>query len=1312
MEAISPHHRLLIEAQRRPAPARFVFTTVTPLGHVYEDAFSVAARQRSEGVDPLTTFDQLREVITDANDVVNVIYYATLPDDGEAAEGDFRVVTRLYEQRGDQLTGGLDNPGSFLPLFKDWNENMTRAIELEGAELEELNEVARQLNSIPGLLATEIAEERQVLEFELVTPSRRDPNALASRTQGSLDADSRARATSNPHHQLDVISIFDHLATTPEVPFIYYEDENRTIFKVYRDINIKHFANHVLRRDRKPKGEAIHLYVWNMEGSPPADPAKQSYTAVSIIDRRVKLTIGSQTLRELAHLRRACASLGPDVISVRSEQGGRRGEEDEAEGGAGDASQATAAPTKHKSSAASKEARQLSIVASFYVQLDTLNVTSFLHAIALVPPYNQLFYLEERSVTVTSDQLVKLRYRRHQQKSIPVSLALVDHSARGSDGVERMFRCLKVVCKNTDLATTNDIKIVLSRLLALFVAQTSPHHLATAYGGQAASSNQGRLPSIIPPYPGVEPIYLKLNDSLIKRKVKTKTMCSLFPNIEALTRRVQTSPLVLRTESEVNDWRARGHEILYYQGHCFVCDNPQRPYPGLIIIDDRDGVKQAVPNCYQVSHNVPGTALYAYCQGQLEQFIASKSEGAGDSHRHGRSLAPLRAGHQGEAGDDVSMLIGARASRRCVDTGPNSFLSAVVHATEPVGEDITEIRARVARAMHPNTARQEMYDMSNEEIVEYQLGDDYYDPLRMVHLLEEYFNVNIFLFQYRQGDLTVVTPRHREGYVRFIPDRECVVIIKQPHSSEYVFSDTGSMFSVEVTRRIRDAIAYSATNLRYDVPDSPGPFSLANEASSGHHAPSPSNGASSASSNHHEASSGHDSSHYAASSDHHAPPTARGGMQLNPGLHVDYRSLFNPTAQLIDSCGKVRAFRTAKFDVIVPPAQPMNLPSMEGFLPADPEVVLASFTTPPSSINRDGLWYPLFGVPDLVFVPVDFLRPSRSLAERSEGRRSPSGRQSPIAPLPSTSGRQSPSGRLSPIPSPPEPSIHQALLAQLPSGPDNDVYYTTSLAVNEMSRLRRDSNLFVQVMTYLYYLYLAVTPDGNAAAFANAYLAVYETPPSNYTLIGLPRQLPIVSSVSEAIARLGQTHPLVFNNGHFCLYDLRLWEKMTYLLRELSFTYDEGHTFPNTTITGYYDTPDNFLPHPRTVIIFGHNELSKYHSFLVNQRQRLVTSFSDLSSEAEEPIVYRHPQGAIYLLQNVYRGALASAMRVAVTWFLSRTNLGFHAPPLTDTINHYLYTSDDYGELMILSDADASAAYVELYRYPGKAAYAALLPLT
>ena len=119
----------------------------------------------------------------------------------------------------------------------------------------------------------------------------------------------------------------------------------------------------------------------------------------------------------------------------------------------------------------------------------------------------------------------------------------------------------------------------------------------------------------------------------------------------------------------------------------------------------------------------------------------------------------------------------------------HSFLDCVMEAlddetnilsvTDPSEREaiLIDTRNKLATEDLAPLCRQEMYDYTVEEIME-KLRDSsvYLDPKLFVHLLEEYFECNIFLFTKKILEGEMVLPRHVQGYYKNRNRGRCIYI--------------------------------------------------------------------------------------------------------------------------------------------------------------------------------------------------------------------------------------------------------------------------------------------------------------------------------------------------------------------------------------------------------------------------------------------------------------------------------------------------------------------------------------------------------
>lgn len=122
--------------------------------------------------------------------------------------------------------------------------------------------------------------------------------------------------------------------------------------------------------------------------------------------------------------------------------------------------------------------------------------------------------------------------------------------------------------------------------------------------------------------------------------------------------------------------------------------------------------------------------------------------------------------------------------RKGVRRSSSSFLECVVTALGyEIPLDMNVTRETFANSQTIGACRQEMYDFSNTEIVNILKSENYLDPKLFIHLLEEQFNCNIFLFSsVKKSDGEMVTPRFIEGYYQNFNKKPYVLIYENSGS--------------------------------------------------------------------------------------------------------------------------------------------------------------------------------------------------------------------------------------------------------------------------------------------------------------------------------------------------------------------------------------------------------------------------------------------------------------------------------------------------------------------------------------------------
>jgi hypothetical protein len=203
----------------------------------------------------------------------------------------------------------------------------------------------------------------------------------------------------------------------------------------------------------------------------------------------------------------------------------------------------------------------------------------------------------------------------------------------------------------------------------------------------------------------------------------------------------------------------------------FVCKNPE--YPHLVLIKNRQGMGLPfVPCCAKGDDNSYNSYLRG-SQQQLTLFSTSSNEAISDIPVGYTLLGKLPRLIE----TFLTSIIPNKFNRygvtnKTTEVSPNLIINAILIATNNQGyssasdkdQYAREVRRLIATDKNINIGvyKQEMYDMTDDEIRRYLLSDEFLDPARVYRGLEEYFNINLFCF-YGGADVdaNIQVPRSR-----------------------------------------------------------------------------------------------------------------------------------------------------------------------------------------------------------------------------------------------------------------------------------------------------------------------------------------------------------------------------------------------------------------------------------------------------------------------------------------------------------------------------------------------------------------------
>lgn len=357
---------------------------------------------------------------------------------------------------------------------------------------------------------------------------------------------------------------------------------------------------------------------------------------------------------------------------------------------------------------------------------------------------------------------------------------------------------------------------------------------------------------------------------------------------------------------------------------------------------------------------------------------------------------------------------------------------------------------------------------------------------------------------------------------------------------------------------------------------------------------------------------------------------------------IDYLQLFKvtPVSQYIDGDGKMRGITLsfiisgAKHNVTVAiiPSQPENLPASNIIHRVDYAAIRQLLTDAPTGITRgqngliDGYWIRIFDIVYGIYIPII-----------------------ETAALPDAFD----------VPGPPNPLI--------------------SVGPNLTSRLRslkKTLSIIVQIVKWLYDLAYALE-HLSPVDFRDKYMILNDTPVRDsatyYDLSKIPRRLPRVTSIQEALRKYQETGSNLFYNNQIVMYDAIFLDRIIKTLIDHANLQEGLRTItrptttlvPDTFIENYFESESDFRVVPNSKIFMNQESLEAWvvslnvyrnYGGYFNIKKRI-----DPTSIAMEPYIYQDSDGKIYLIQNVSGGSKEKAFYVATEWYNQHINYGFNA---------------------------------------------------
>lgn len=636
--------------------------------------------------------------------------------------------------------------------------------------------------------------------------------------------------------------------------------------------------------------------------------------------------------------------------------------------------------------------------------------------------------------------------------------------------------------------------------------------------------------------------------------------------------------------------------------------------------------------------------------------------------------------------------------RQGVTRSVNSFLHSVCTA---LGDDdayssideeqdkeayVIKLRRAIANNTRPELLKQELYDYPDRSISNL-LADVsiFFDPLIFYRAVEEYFDINIYIFstsredeREEKSDGRMLIPRYTKFHAHSQHiDRKTVLIFRNMGSEsdllpypqcELIIDHTEERKGeVEITTIFGRDMAELCHNVMIDTLGT---------------------------------------------------ITWDDVHRTNPDLYsfIDYNSLIDYAGveQHLDGDGRMRGLnfdlksgaKLTRVTMFFPPSQPTNLPMSKTvyYPPADLIMNVWGKAQSASSTSRNplkveeiiGIWFPVYSLQEGVFFPVASIVVSSSAVASSA-----------VASSAITTLATKPIGPPSPVPSVRKESITQ-----------------------RVRRLERTLTLLMQLVEWLYLVHCrnGVDLDG----FYLSYFAYDRSPVEDsadyYDFSLLPRRLPEIDSVAQGISIMSQYAPTLFNHGKLAMYSASFAAKVLKTLKGnltltrlilLRLKHNERPDKGITQLRGYYLYEEDFRQQQDVIVFIGSGNLHRWirstvyydfrHSFRVYD-YILPETFKN-GERVKQPYVY-YNNGTYYLIQNVVTGSREAAAAVVKVWVELGYNPGYDVEALQlqelPIMKVYIASGD---ELLVETDLSRGLnTFIELLHYKN-GRYAAMIKL-
>lgn len=688
----------------------------------------------------------------------------------------------------------------------------------------------------------------------------------------------------------------------------------------------------------------------------------------------------------------------------------------------------------------------------------------------------------------------------------------------------------------------------------------------------------------------------------------------------------------------------------------FVCPNDEDPHPG-VKPNKNYGKKGELPYsvcCYKSSHmELTNTSYSNYLKGIPPSKEGAKAESKISTNKILRperigslpaSVEELLSNYEGHFGELIryGTIYSTNSLLHCLCIAIDDTKYANFETYEEKEEYVIKIRKYLVKVTNPYLMKQEMYDYTEEEIMN-SMADNkvFLDPSSYYRAIEEAFGINIYAFSPPElgalGEETgiMAVPRHKIFHSRNIrTDRPTMVVIRTWGSEsdrlEYpkceLICDFNpkdrlitKLFGEDMTKICHKTLMNVVKTITFEL-------NMITER----------------------------------------VPYGNLYYKLNINSIVNLK----PYSQFIDNYGKMRAINFYNdgelMTVVVYPCQPENLPHDENIYSIDYQKCFDIFgnNVKAASYKGDlinGFWYPIFGLDYGIYIPVN---PFYSEEEYFPGQ-----------PNPIISNEKTVTGRMGKM------------------RRDLNIVIQIIEYIYEVTKLhgRLDIQQFAE-------LYFTIDDFEGDSAFYYDFSKIGHVLPK---FLKKGKKIPIL----DIIGQISTLAPTFIKNKKIVLYNADFADKIiTTLNKYIKFKITESAE-PRRVIQGFYQKESDYIQHPHSRVFVDLNALNSWLNSLstTNDYERFYTIKEQVSTkfaDNREPYLFINEEGKVYLIQGVQGGHLRKALAVSLAYIEAGFNIGYYVEDPDRLLAHKIYAINNNNSLVLVKDNSRGAyRYGELLYY-------------